>query len=65
MSSEIDEHVTITTAENAGGITRAGFGTQGIMSCNATFPERSRTYSDLPGMVDDGMGSKSDRKSVV
>lgn len=59
MSSEISEHVTITTTENSVGITFAGFGTQAIVSCNATFPERSRSYSDLPEMVDDGFTSKT------
>jgi Protein of unknown function (DUF3383) len=59
MASEIGEHVSITTTENSAGISFAGFGTQAIASCNATFPERSRSYSDLPEMASDGMTSKT------
>lgn len=59
MSSEINEHVVVMTTENSTGIPRAGFGTMGILSCNATFPERSREYSNLSGAVEDGFGPKT------
>ncbi len=59
MSSEINEHVVINTTESAVGAAFAGFGTQGILSCNASFPERSRAYSDLAEMSDDGFTSKT------
>lgn len=67
MSSEINEHLTVITTDNAVGIARAGFGTQGILSCNATFPERSRSYSRESEMVTDGMavGSPEYRAAQV
>jgi hypothetical protein len=60
MSTEIGEHVEVTTTENASGLSRAGFGTQAIFDCAyATFPELSREYSDVSEMPDDGMTSKT------
>lgn len=60
MSTEIGEHVEVSTTENSSGISRAGFGTQAIADCGyATFTERSRAYSDVSEMADDGMTSKT------
>lgn len=53
MSNEISEHVSLTITEDSVGIQRAGFGTQMILSCNATFSERVRYYSDLSGVAAD------------
>ncbi len=59
MSNEISEHVLINITEESAGIPRLGFGTLMIASCNATFPERARTYTGLADMVDDGFSSTS------
>ncbi len=54
MSTEIGEHVDVETTATSTGVTANGFGTIGIVSCNATFPERSREYSDVSEVEDDG-----------
>jgi hypothetical protein len=60
MSSEIGEHVEVSTTENSAGISRAGYGTQGIADCGyATFSGRSAEYSDVSEMPADGMTSKT------
>lgn len=40
-------------------VARAGFGVPLILSHNAAFPERTRTYTDLAGMVTDGFAATS------
>jgi hypothetical protein len=57
--STLSEHVSLTITQDTVGIARAGFGVPLILSCNATFPERVRTYTDLPGLVDDGFATTS------
>lgn len=60
MSSEIGEHVEVSTTENSVGISRAGYGTQGIADCYyATFSGKSAEYSDVSEMPADGMTSKT------
>lgn len=54
MSTEIKEHVEIETTANTTGVTANGFGTIAIVSCNATFPERSRSYSNIAEVAEDG-----------
>lgn len=54
MSTEIKEHVEIETTANTTGVTANGFGTIAIVSCNATFPERSRAYSNKAEVAEDG-----------
>lgn len=57
--SILAEHVVLTITQDTVGISRAGFGTPLILSCNASFPERVRYYSDLPSLVTDGFSSTS------
>lgn len=57
--STLSEHVSLTITQDSVGIARAGFGVPLILSCNATFAERVRFYSDLPGMTDDGFATDS------
>lgn len=54
MSTEIKEHVEIETTANTTGVTANGFGTIAVVSCNATFPERSRSYSNVAEVAEDG-----------
>lgn len=54
MSTEIKEHVEITTTANTTGVTANGYGTVAIVSVNATFPERSRAYSNVAEVLEDG-----------
>lgn len=51
--SSLSDHVVLTITQDAIGISRAGFGTPLILSCNAAFAERVRFYSDLPSVADD------------
>lgn len=48
--STLSEHVTMTITQDSVGIARAGFGVPMILSCNAAFSERARSYSDLAGV---------------
>lgn len=57
--SSLSEHVVLTITQDAVGISRAGFGTPLILSCNAPFAERIRYYADLPSLVDDGFATTS------
>lgn len=57
--STLSEHVSLTITQDSVGIARAGFGVPLILSCNATFAERVRFYSDLPSLVDDGFATTS------
>lgn len=54
MSTEIGEHVDIETTANTTGVTANGFGTIAVFTCNATFPERSRSYSNIAEVAEDG-----------
>ncbi len=51
--STLSEHVSMTITQDSVGIARAGFGVPLILSCNAAFPERVRSYTDLAGVGDD------------
>lgn len=57
--SSLSDHVSLTISADAIGVSRAGFGIPLILSVNATFPERYRTYTDLPGLADDGFATTS------
>lgn len=57
--SNLDEHVSLTITQDSVGIARAGFGIPLILSCNASFPERVRLYTDLSGMAEDGFATTS------
>ena len=52
-------HVSLTISQDSVNVTRAGFGTALILSHNAPFLERLRTYTDLAGMVTDGFAVDS------
>lgn len=58
MGSILD-HVGIVIAADSVSVTRVGFGTPGILSCNATFPERSRSYQTLVQLAADGFTTTS------
>lgn len=47
------DFVNINIALDSIGIARAGFGLPLILSANASFPERLRFYSDIPGLAVD------------
>lgn len=51
--STLSEHVSMTITQDSVGIARLGFGVPLILSCNAAFPERVRSYSDLSSVGDD------------
>lgn len=51
--STLSEHVSMTITQDSVGIARAGFGVPLIVSCNAAFGERVRSYSDLASVGDD------------
>ena len=57
--SILAEHVVLTITQDTVGISRAGFGTPLILSCNASFAERVRFYGDLPSLVSDGFATTS------
>lgn len=48
--SSLNDYVTVTITRDSVGVSRAGFGVMMVLSVNATFPERIRYYSDLPGV---------------
>ena len=49
----LSDHVVLSITQDSVGLTRAGFGVAGILSVNAAWAERSRTYSDLAGVAAD------------
>jgi len=49
--------VNVTITAESQGVTRAGFGTPMILSANASFAERARTYTSLAGLVTDGFAT--------
>jgi len=55
----LDDYVTISITRDQVGISQIGFGTQMILGYSATWPDRIRYYSDLPGMVSDGFATDS------
>lgn len=55
MSLSDIANVSITSATV--GVTAQGFGEPMVLSYNATFPERARSYSDLADMVTDGFAT--------
>lgn len=59
MSSDIQEHVTNTITRDTVGRARQDFGIAMILSCNASFPERLRAYTNLAGVEDDGFATTS------
>jgi hypothetical protein len=50
----LNDHSTIVLSGDGAGVTQVGFGTLLITSPNAPFPERTRRYSSLTAMVQDG-----------
>lgn len=55
----IDNYISLQITLVQPGITTDGFGTPLILSAGASFSERTREYSDLDGMVDDGFATSS------
>lgn len=55
--SALSEVVDVTITDETSTVSEEGFGTPIILSANATFPERVRSYSDTAGMVTDGFTS--------
>lgn len=51
--STLSEHVSMTITQDSVGVARAGFGVPLILSCNASFSERVRSYTDLVGVGTD------------
>lgn len=49
----LTEHVNIVITQDTLGLSREGFGVPLILSANATFPQRVRSYTDLPGVAAD------------
>lgn len=49
----LSDHVTLTLQDGSLGVARAGFGIPLILSVNAAWAERVRTYTDLEGVGDD------------
>lgn len=49
----LSDHVQITISKDTVGIARAGFGVPLILSYNAAWTERVRSYNDLPGVQAD------------
>jgi hypothetical protein len=50
----LNDFSTVVLSGDGAGITQVGFGTELITSPNAPFPERTRTYTSLTAMVQDG-----------
>lgn len=57
--SSADNYIAISITLTQPGITTPGFGTPLIPSATATFPERTRLYTDTDGMVSDGFAADS------
>jgi hypothetical protein len=57
--SDLASVVSVTVSTQTAGVTATGFGMPLILSANASFTERVRTYTDLAGMVTDGFASTS------
>ena len=53
----IDQHVNVTAVINNAGIARQGFGTIGVVSYDATWPDRKRTYRSLAAAIADGFAA--------
>lgn len=49
----LSEHVTLTLTNGTVGVARAGFGVPLILSVNAAWSERVRTYTDIEGVGED------------
>jgi len=49
----LSEHVSLTITAGTTSVARAGFGVPLILSYNAAFPERIRTYLDIEGVAAD------------
>ncbi len=49
----LTEHVSLTIQANSSGVSRAGFGTPLILSCNAAWAERVRTYTSISAVLAD------------
>lgn len=49
----LNEHVSITITQDSLGLARAGFGVPLILSANASFAERVRSYSDIASVSAD------------
>jgi hypothetical protein len=59
VAGALSNHVSLTITQDSLGIARAGFGIPMILSHNASFPERVRFYTDLPGVAEDFADSSS------
>lgn len=49
----LSDHVTLTISNGTVGVARAGFGVPLILSVNAAWSERVRSYTDIEGVSDD------------
>lgn len=55
----LDQHVSVTALINSAGVALQGFGTIGILSYKALWPERKRVYGRLADLIADGFESDS------
>lgn len=55
----LSDHVLITITVDSLGVRRAGFGVPLILSANASFPERARSYSSVAEVAEDFADSDS------
>jgi hypothetical protein len=55
----LSDTVSLTIQQDSVGVTRDGYGTLMILSANAAFAERARTYSDLAGVAADRFAASS------
>lgn len=55
----LSDTVSLTIRQDSVGVTRDGYGTLMILSANAGFAERARTYADLAGVAADGFAASS------
>lgn len=55
----LDNHVLVSISQDAVRVRKAEFGVPLLLSPNATFAERVRTYEDVDGVEDDGFATDS------
>lgn len=64
MANELSEHVTVTITTDNVGLARAGFGVMLILSENATWLERTRTYEDITDVAGDWATSSPEYRAA-
>lgn len=55
----LESLVNVSISSTSVNVQQAGFGLPMVLSANASFPERFRTYTDLAGLVTDGFATDS------